>query len=68
MYCKSKNYFSYTFVTHNASCWVDVYPQQKWIYCGRRIKDDGIQLRRGNISITIPLADFEKHWVECKGE
>ena len=65
-YCKSKTHLSYTFDTKNAYCWVDVHPQQKWLYCGRRTSDNAIQLSRKNISITIPMADFKKHWIECK--
>lgn len=65
-YYKSKTHLAYTFYTKNASCWIDVHPQQKWLYCGRRISDNAIQLSRKNISITIPMADFEKHWIERK--
>lgn len=65
-YYRSKTYLNYNFYTKNACCLVEVHPQQKWFYCGRRISDNGIQLNRKNVSITIPMADFEKHWIECK--
>lgn len=67
MKARIKRYGMYTVTSFGREAIVDIhcFPQQEWVV---KINDEKVTLSRLNIDFTIPLKDFEDHWLIIKGK
>lgn len=63
--CRTMSYVTYWIGSWDGQgrVFIDVYPQQRWKYVGEISGgSDRVRLERQNITLEIPIGDFEKRW------
>ena len=63
--CRTTSYVTYWIGSWDGQgrVFIDVHPQQRWMYEGEiNGGTDRVKLTRQNITLEIPVGDFEKHW------
>ena len=60
IYYRPRSYLIYQSPSFNAKCIISCYPQQRWKQVNSN--EECVKLVYKNVSIIIPIYDFEKNW------